>query len=300
MADLETQIRTLADRRYASTSAVTFTGESHLSPHDRSQPGATTPIDGTETIMLSSNTTRPGRSWYLIGAAAALVAVVVVGVALVASDDDPAPPTATPTSLDADETTVDETGGAGAPAQAEQPGSTTTTAAPVDEVELATAFWEALAAGDRDTALGLVSTDLLDPGAVSQFGRAQTLEGQFDWYESVGWVWTFEGCVMGDTGFVECTANGSNAWSDALGIEPVPGTFRVRFDDEGIVLVDDVFPSFESEWVRTVFSEFAEWVQANHPEDADVMFNLNDDVNPEILGLYEVNTERFVDAQQGD
>jgi hypothetical protein len=48
-----------------------------------------------------------------------------------------------------------------------------------------------------------------------------------------------------------------------------------------------------------VFEVFAGWVERNHPNDAEVMLDFEVDVNPEILNLYEVNTDRFVKARQG-
>jgi hypothetical protein len=48
-----------------------------------------------------------------------------------------------------------------------------------------------------------------------------------------------------------------------------------------------------------VFGAFAEWVEINHPDDAKVMFDFDMDVDSEILAFYEVNTERFVEAQRG-
>ena len=170
----------------------------------------------------------------------------------------------------------------------------TTTVASSAKVEHAIAFWEALAAGDRQAALALVdSTGLKNP----PFGRAFTLEGQFDWYEAVGWKWTLEECGRARTATVECTAAGRNAWSDALGVDPVAGTFVVRFGTDGITYVTEKHESFFSKWHPLVFEIFADWVVANHPDDADVMFDLVD-VNPEILDLYAVNTRRFVDAQE--
>lgn len=276
MDDLETQVRALADRRFATTSPVKFTGQTHPPPNDRRNSCAITPIEGTEMTVHSNETTRPQRNWYLLGAAAALVAIVFVGIAFVASDNDPAPAT------DASEDDV-ETGTSSS-----------------DEVAAATAFWEALAAGDRDAALGFVKPGFADTRAVSREpGRAHTLEGQLDWYEAVDWQWTLEGCVMRDNRVVECTVTGSNAWSDALGLEPVSGDYLVQFDEGGIVAVRNGVRSFASQgdWG---FGEFAEWVRSNHPDDAAVMFDFGNDVNSEILALYEVNTERFVEAQQDE
>jgi len=161
------------------------------------------------------------------------------------------------------------------------------------QVEDATAFWEAVEAGDLDAALAHV-----DPTAdVTPFGRAGTLEGQFDWYEAVGWKWTLEECVEGDTGTVECTATARNAWSDALGVEPVPGVFVVRFGENGITEIGDKAELFGNKWSAQVFRVFAGWVETNHPEDFAIMFDFSVDVNPQILDLYETNTNRFVEAQ---
>jgi hypothetical protein len=164
------------------------------------------------------------------------------------------------------------------------------------QVEDATAFWEAVEASDLDAALAHV-----DPTAdVTPFGRAGTLEGQFDWYEAVGWKWTLEECVEGDTGTVECTATARNAWSDALEVEPVPGTFVVRFGENGITEIGDKAELFGNKWSAQVFRVFAGWVETNHPEDFAIMFDFSVDVNPQILDLYETNTNRFVEAHQDE
>jgi hypothetical protein len=172
----------------------------------------------------------------------------------------------------------------------------TTTVASSAKVEDAIAFWEALAAGDREAALGLV-----DPAGLKNppFGRAFTLEGQFDWYEAVGWNWTLEECGRARTATVECTATAQNAWSDSLEVDPVTGTFVVRFGTNGITYVTEKNESFSSQWHPLVFDIFADWVATNHPADAEVMFEFWVDVNPEILDLYAVNTRRFVEAQEG-
>jgi hypothetical protein len=159
-------------------------------------------------------------------------------------------------------------------------------------------FWEAVAANDSEGALAMVDPAAHESAAVALFGRAQTLEGQFDWYESVGWEWTPGECVEGDAGSVECTATASNAWSEALGVDPVTGTFVVQFGENGITEVVDKDDSFANQWLPMVFEVFADWVNANHPDDAEVIFNFEADVNSEILNLYEVNTDRFVEAQK--
>jgi hypothetical protein len=165
------------------------------------------------------------------------------------------------------------------------------------QVEDATAFWEAAEAGDLEAALAHV-----DPTAdMEQFFWAVTpLEDTFDWYEAVGWKWTLKECVEGDTGTVECTATARNAWSDALEVEPVPGTFVVRFGEKGITEIVDKADSFLNQWSPQVFEVFAGWVETNHPEDFALIWG-ESDLNPsEILDLYETNTKRFVEAHQDE
>ncbi len=184
-------------------------------------------------------------------------------------------------------------------APSERVDSIPSTASAEPQVATATAYWEALAADDREVALSLVDSAYLESGAGDPFGRARTLEQQFDWYDAVGWQWALRNCSTSDAGAVECTVSASNAWSEALGLEPIIGTFDVRSGDDGILTVEDQSRSFSSQWLPMVYFVFEEWVQTNHPEDAQLMFNFGVDLNPEILDMYRLNTERFVEAHQG-
>jgi hypothetical protein len=175
---------------------------------------------------------------------------------------------------------------------------TTVTAPAPTPAQLATEFWEALEANDRQAALGLVDPTALDSRGPVPFGRSYTLEGAFDWYEAVDWQWQLNECIERRDGAPRCSASANNPWSEALGVEPVTATFIVRFGENGIIEVEDQFDNFLNEWGSQVFGVFAEWVTENHPDDAAVMFDFSVDVNPEILSLYEVNTARFVEAQQ--
>lgn len=180
--------------------------------------------------------------------------------------------------------------------QVAAPATTTTSVEPTASVEKATEFWNAVASGDREAAVAVVDPAALEADHVNTFGRAHYLEGQFDWYEAVGWQWTLDSCVEIDARSVECIAHARNVWSDALGIEPVEGAFVLVFAEDGISQIADQGVPFIERW-GPVFGTFANWVEANHPDDADVMFNFSVDVNDEILDLYRVNTERFAEAQ---
>jgi hypothetical protein len=162
--------------------------------------------------------------------------------------------------------------------------------------ERATDFWGAVSSGNRDGAVAQVDPSGLTSRGVSTFGRAHTLQGQFDWYEAVGWEWTLDQCVEAANGSAVCTATARNRWSEALGIDPVEGKFEMEIGEAGIIAITDQGLGFGRTWGELVFGVFADWVSANHPEDASVMFDFDTDVNPDILDLYRVNTERFIRA----
>lgn len=105
MAELETQIRQLADRRFAATRVVPFTpDETQVAPRTRLHGANTREVNRTETIkMRSTETVPPRRRRYLLGAAAAVIATSAIGIALVARDSDPTP--TPPADTDDDSTT---------------------------------------------------------------------------------------------------------------------------------------------------------------------------------------------------
>jgi hypothetical protein len=162
--------------------------------------------------------------------------------------------------------------------------------------ERATDFWGALSDGDREAAVAQVDPSGLTARGVNTFGRAHTLQGQFDWYEAVGWEWTLDQCVEADNGSAVCTAAARNLWSEVLDVDPVEGEFEMQIGNTGIIAITDQGLGFGRAWGELVFDEFADWVAANHAEDASVMFDFDTDVNPDILDLYRVNTERFIRA----
>jgi hypothetical protein len=169
-------------------------------------------------------------------------------------------------------------------------------ATPVDR---ATAFWVAVADGDAEAAISYVDPTVAESGEANIYGRAHSLEGQFAWYEAVGFQWTLDECIETDQGQVECTVAGSNAWSDALGEEPVPATYIMEVGPNGITAMIDKDDGFARRWADVSFLVFAEWVERNNPRDAAVMWTDMDvnDVNQEMLDLFEIHTARFVEAQ---
>lgn len=169
-------------------------------------------------------------------------------------------------------------------------------ATPVDR---ATAFWTAVEAGDREAALAQVSPEALAADEVNTFGRAHTLDGQFDWYESVGFRWALDRCVEATAEEIECTVTAANDWTDALDVDPVEATYVMEVDEDGVTAIIDPLDRFGMEWSTVAFEVFADWVATNHPDDAELMFNFDLPTDQEILDLYRRNTDRFVEAHTG-
>ena len=169
-------------------------------------------------------------------------------------------------------------------------------ATPIDQ---ATAFWVAVVDGDRDTAVSHLDPAVVESREASPWGRAFTLEDQFAWYDVVGWQWALDDCIETREGAVECSVSARNSWTDALGEEPVTGTYVMEIGENGITAMVDKDEGFGRQWSEVSFEVFADWVERHNPRDAAIMFDFDVDVSPEILELYETNTERFVDAQTG-
>jgi hypothetical protein len=159
----------------------------------------------------------------------------------------------------------------------------------------ATAFWEAVSVDDREGAISYLDPEQVESGVVNLFGRAHTIEGQFEWYEAVGFRWDLEKCIETAQESIECTVTGRNDWSDAIGIDPVRGTYFMEFGENGITNIIEQRESFVRQWLPDVFDTFSRWVSTYHPEDAPIMWN-DSELTQEGLELFRINTARFVEA----
>lgn len=182
----------------------------------------------------------------------------------------------------------------------EPPVASTTTVPAVSSrpaAEVAHAYWEAIAASDLDAAVALIdpNTYANAPRSIQPPGRPDTLAVLLDWYEAVGWEWQIGDCTDVSEGVASCDVVARTAWSDALGIEPLANTIRVRVGDDGITSLD--FSSAADDCCPG-FDEFNRWVTEMYPEDAEMMWDRLAEPDAEtLLRLFELNTTRFVDAQ---
>jgi len=236
-----------------------------------------------EQLDLEHPTMRPPtkNQRILLVAAVGLAAVAGIGLWALRADD------ATTIATDPTTTTTEAT------AQDEESATTTSTARSVADV--ATEFWEALAAGDRQATLDLIATASMDSIVLPPAGLIEAPTDQFDWYQAVGWQWRIESCVDAEAGTAECTASATNTWSEAMDLDPVVGRFLVQVSDQKVTTISETGDPFSDQWLSFVFPSFFNWVTANHPDDAATMFETDSGLTEEILELYELNTIRFVD-----
>lgn len=217
-------------------------------------------------------TNRPTRRTPRAGAASTIVAVLL-GAGLAACGDS-----ADTTTSPATDPPVSTAAGPSVPSR---------TAA-----QVAHAYWEAIAVSDPDAALALIDPGIPDEDSVKPAGRGRTLAELLDWYDVSGWEWEIGDCTDQGDGDVDCDVVVRTAWSDALGVAPTMTRYRVIVTDEGVSRVrglgDDCCPGID---------EFTGWVTEMYPDDAAVMWN-GPEMDSEIMGLFEVNTARFVDAHQ--
>jgi hypothetical protein len=216
-------------------------------------------------------TNRPTSRTPVAGAAATIVAVLI-GAGLAACSDTA--DTATSSTVPPESTTTE-------PAVASR-----------SAAQVAHAYWEAIAASDPDAAVALIDPGMPNEDSVKPAGRGRTLAELMEWYDANGWEWEVGDCTDVRDGAVDCDVVVRTDWSDALGIAPSASQYRVAVSDEGVRglrgLGDDCCPGFD---------EFNRWVTEMYPDDAAVMWN-GPEMNPEIMRLFEVNTARFVDAQE--
>jgi len=159
-------------------------------------------------------------------------------------------------------------------------------------VQVARAYWEAIAASDPDAAVALFHPGIRNDDSVKPPGRGRSLSELMEWYDANGWEWEVGDCTAVGDGAVDCDVVVRTDWSDALGIAPSATQYRVAVSDEGVRglrgLGDDCCPGID---------EFTRWVTDMYPDDAAVMWD-GPEMNPQIMRLFEINTARFVDAQQ--
>jgi hypothetical protein len=193
-------------------------------------------------------------------AIAAAVVLVFVGALVLASCDDSAnAPTAnrpTPTT-DVVHDTVDDTA-----------------------IEVAQGFVEAYGAFDADRAISYLAKDADVRGLITEYneeaaGTLEQLPLVLAWLEATGHQQMLDSCVEQSSSAagiaVRCTYDFHAMSSDELGLGPYRGSYfdlTVR-DGEVVRATGNVEIS---EFSPQMWEPFVDWMDANHPADADVMY----------------------------
>lgn len=175
------------------------------------------------------------------------------------------------------------------------PAPTTTEAGPSPE-EIGEAFIEARDAYDADTAEALFASDAVIHD--DYMTTASEYHAHFAWHESADWEWRTDQCSLIETGppaEVTCKYTMENAWSKALGVDPISGGSFHFVISEGLIQEITHLPNLAS--LSDVWGRFHTWVGTNHPEDRQTMY-LNDgraaSWTPESVALFDLYTDEFV------
>ncbi len=159
-------------------------------------------------------------------------------------------------------------------------------------VDIARSFIEARDAWDAEAAIALLASDAV---VRDEIRTVEELPALFDFLRAVDWRWTVGECTETATGpavEVTCTYTHNNAWTRALGVEPVTGTFNFVVSDGEIAELNHIFNWSD---FAPVLAAFTEWVGSNHLEDMDVMIaSAGYVLTPESIALWEQYTSEFV------
>ena len=168
---------------------------------------------------------------------------------------------------------------------------------------VARSYLEARATWDADAALDLFADDATIDDATIAFRETSTAEqaSAFEFFQAVDWRETVEQCVettSGPRSEVTCTYTFENAWTGAIGVEPITGSFDFIIADGLIV---DLTHNFNLDDFGPVWSAVEDWLLGNHRDDAvNVMYNAgrtHSQKTPESLALWEQYTQEFVASQ---
>jgi hypothetical protein len=195
----------------------------------------------------------------LTAIAAAVVLVFVGAVALASCDDSADSPTANlPTrTTDAGQDTLDDTA-----------------------IEVAQGFVEAYGAFDADLAISYLANDADVTEMLREYneeleGTVEQLPLVLAWLDAVGHQQKLDSCAEQSSSLagitVRCAYDFHSMGSDELGLGPYRGSyFDLTVRDGEVVRATGNVEISESS--PQIWEPFANWMDANHPADADVMY----------------------------
>jgi hypothetical protein len=161
--------------------------------------------------------------------------------------------------------------------------------------DVATAFIAAASAQDREAA-----AELLAPEAFLGWVDMEAWEHD----RAIGLSFDVQDCeVMGTVGGstpVDCTTLVETDLTRALGLEPATGSYRVVVDESGQIVLAELnmiglggLPEAED--------EFRTWVEANHPDDIEVMYDPDgsNHFSLESVALWDQYVDEYLASLEG-
>ena len=183
---------------------------------------------------------------------------------------------------------------------------TTITEAPsiATAVEVATAFVEAYAIFDTDTAASYLAPDA-DLSFLELFGGSWRTTNRLK--QAQGWKMLLDSCIGKNatpTGaMVRCLYAFQDFRSDELGFGPFTGSwYDITVKDAKIVSVSGHDEFNNNGFAERVWMPFSEWVSQTYPEDAAIMYSnesLSLEAAEESIALWEQRTREYVTVVGG-
>jgi hypothetical protein len=201
---------------------------------------STVPIIETTPTPIE-RTSRHRRPIIIAAAAAAAVVLIVVGAVALATRDDTTEPATDQTSV---------------------------------ATEVARGFVEAYGAFDADKALSYLADDA-DISGLIEGGSPEALRPHLAWLEAVGQKQMLDSCNERSSSAtdisIRCTYDFHSFGSDELGLGPFRGSYFDLTVRDGAIVQASKYVENE-QFSPQMWSPFADWMDANYPADADVMY----------------------------
>lgn len=163
----------------------------------------------------------------------------------------------------------------GGPGEQEQ----TELAAPVDTpVDLAYRVVEA-----RNAFNAVALADLLGSAEYKFNGTPMDITGYVRWLEAYDWRLIDPTCEQSNEFQVVCRHTISNRLTRHVGLEgDVDGTLRLRFESGALTRVSDEVLWSTTAYSRLAFSPFFDWVNENHNEAVETMWDTSPGISPRL------------------
>ena len=170
--------------------------------------------------------------------------------------------------------------------------------------QVASAFLDAYASYDADTALSYIAEDSTSSSR-TEFPLSRTeFPLQVAWNEAAGFRYIDRECPSASSAVVRCTFAFHALGSDAAGLGPFTGgEWMITVRDGKVVSVEDEHAAESNGFLDIVTDAFTSWLTTNYPDDAAVMFLTGGDFAPRLteqsIALWEQHVQEYVALSGG-